>query len=109
MRQHPWGPGRAVQPGASLQEAIDRLEAGGVLSLAPGAWRENILIEKPLTLRGSGKGRSSVSGREKGYPAIWIAGPPGGEEMVVRLEGLEIGGARGDCAEWHQGSVRTGC
>lgn len=97
-----------TQPGTSLQAAIDRAAEGAVLWLAPGAWRENILIKRSLTLRGLGGGRSRIIGREGGYPVVRILAPAGSEGTIVRLEGLEISGAEGDCADWCRGICADG-
>jgi nitrous oxidase accessory protein NosD len=45
----------AVHPGESIQEAVNAAEPGDTIVLAPGTYRESVLITKAdLTLRGSG-------------------------------------------------------
>jgi nitrous oxidase accessory protein NosD len=41
-----------VEPGQSIQEAINKAPAGAVICLTAGTWQENVVIEKSLTLRG---------------------------------------------------------
>jgi len=38
-----------VQPGESIQAAIDQAQEGDVICLAEGTWVENVKIEKSLT------------------------------------------------------------
>lgn len=45
----------AVHPGESIQEAVDAAKPGETIVIAPGTYRESVLVTKPgLTLRGSG-------------------------------------------------------
>jgi parallel beta-helix repeat protein len=97
-----------IQTGASLQGGIDRAPEGAVLYPAAGVWQENILIGKSLTLRGLGVGKTIINGCRKGYPVVWIMPSAGLEEIMVRLEGLEIAGAHGDCADWRRGVCSDG-
>lgn len=39
-----------VRSGSSIQEAVDRAPAGGTLRVEPGAYRETIIIDKPLKI-----------------------------------------------------------
>ncbi len=47
-----------VQMGESIQAAIDAAPDGATIRLAPGLYRENIIISKPLRLVGSGRSPS---------------------------------------------------
>ena len=49
-----------VSPPASIQTAINAAKAGDTIELSPGIWRENLLIEKPLTLKGAGWNRTTI-------------------------------------------------
>ncbi len=50
-----------VHAGQSLQVAIDAAPEGAVIQLDEGAWKERVLISKPLTLEGSGWGETSIA------------------------------------------------
>jgi parallel beta-helix repeat protein len=43
-----------VQPGHSIQAAINPAAPGSTVRVAPGTYKESLLITKPITLRGSG-------------------------------------------------------
>lgn len=80
-----------VQPGESIQRAIDLAPPGAAITLAAGAWEENLVIGKPLTLRGAGAAASVIHAREPGQPVIRITanGP-----IEVQIQGLTAGEGR---------------
>jgi nitrous oxidase accessory protein NosD len=84
-----------LQPGDSLQQAIDQARKGDVICLQEGTWEENIKIGKSLVLRGQGPGATIIKAVEEGLPGIWIVG----RKIQVGLEGLTITGAYGGCAD----------
>ena len=49
-----------VTPGESIQKAIDSAEPHSTIHLAVGEFREQIIINKPLTLRGAGWDRTVI-------------------------------------------------
>jgi parallel beta-helix repeat protein len=51
---------KALQPGESLQAAIDAAAPGSVLKLAEGEWKERVTISKPLILEGAGWDKTIV-------------------------------------------------
>jgi parallel beta-helix repeat protein len=87
-----------VQPGESIQKAIYKAEAAerGMVCLTEGSWRENLVIEKSLTLRGAGPGKSIIS-VDHDRPVVLIISD---EEIEVTIEGLSITGAGfyGECS-----------
>jgi nitrous oxidase accessory protein NosD len=51
----------AVQPGQSIQAAIDHARPGDTIAVAPGVFRENLTITtNGITLRGAGSGRQGT-------------------------------------------------
>nr|BAL56238.1 cell surface protein [uncultured Acetothermia bacterium]BAL57899.1 cell surface protein [uncultured Acetothermia bacterium]BAL59022.1 cell surface protein [Candidatus Acetothermum autotrophicum] len=76
-----------VQPGESIQKAIDGASSGAVICLAAGMWEENIEIVKSLTLRGAGQKQTKIIGREAYKAVIKIVG---NTEIAVGIEKLTI-------------------
>ncbi len=71
-----------VQPGESIQKAIDAAQEGAFICLAAGTWEENIEIRRGLTLRGIGQEHTKLVPR-KGIVIIL-------SQHVVSLERLTI-------------------
>jgi nitrous oxidase accessory protein len=76
-----------VQPGKSIQAAINEAPPGAVICLPAGEWREHLTIGKSLTLRGE-RG-AIVYGYENEVPVIRVYNPTEGEVVVV-LEKLGL-------------------
>jgi len=83
-----------VRPGQSIQAAIDAADAGAVICLARGAWTENIVIDKPLTIVGRGAGRTAIEAARVLDPVVEVSGQGSGP-IDVKLEGLKISGVAG--------------
>ena len=78
-------------PGQSIWYAIKRASPGDVICLGPGTWRENLIIKKSLTIRGSGSDRTTIDGSANpGRPVILI---DSNSEIKVTIEELRIIGA----------------
>jgi len=88
-----------VNPGESIQAAIDRAEEGMVICLAEGVWEENIKIERSLTLRGTGRERTVIKGVQEGLPVVWITDSGDAQTVSVGIEELMITGGVGECAD----------
>jgi len=89
-----------VQLGESIQAAIDQAAEGDVICLAEGTWEENLKIEKSLTLRGVDAEETVIDGVEEGYPVVWIQRPEEAQTVSVKVEGLKVTGAKGECVDW---------
>lgn len=76
-----WSASWRVSPGESIQAAIDRAAAGDVIEIRRGRYRENLLIDKPLSLRGIE--RPTISGGDRGN-TIRVTAPD------VVIEGLIV-------------------
>ena len=60
-----------VDPEASIQAQIDAAPPGSTLCLPEGTWRESLVIDKPLTLRGQGPERTIIQAaiiQDGGWP-----------------------------------------
>jgi parallel beta-helix repeat protein len=100
-----WAAGREttlrVKSGESIQAAIDAAPEGASIDLEAGIWEENLVIEKSLTLRGSGKGEAVLRSAREGMPVVWIwISEEEVQTVSVTLEGLSIGGAFGYDPHW---------
>ncbi len=82
-----------LQPGESVQAAINEVPEGAVICLAEGTWEEHLDISKSLTLRGQTEA-ATIQGYEWGVPVIRVTAPSGVEVAVV-LEGLTVTGGTG--------------
>jgi len=74
-----------VQPGQSIQKAIDSVPEGAVICLAEGTWEEGIDIIKGLTLRGAGLEKTKLVSKAGIYISSSLKG-------AVSLERLTITG-----------------
>ncbi len=83
----------AVQPGESIQAAIDAAPEGAVILLAAGEWQEPLTITKSLTLRGEGPDKTTIRGQERDI-ALIKASNPGGQKALVVIQGLSAIGSR---------------
>jgi Right handed beta helix region len=70
----PTGPVRhLVRPGESIQKAVDAARSGDTVVVAPGTYRESVLIDKPdITLEGAG-------------PRTVITPAPGAQDACAKL------------------------
>jgi parallel beta-helix repeat protein len=97
-----------VQPGESIQQAIDQAAEGDVICLEAGTWEENVKIEKSLTIRGMGAEQTVIDGVQEGYPVVWITTPEEAQTVSIKVEGVKVTGAEGECADWYKGICAHG-
>ncbi len=76
-----------VQPGQSIQEAIDSAPEGAVICVSADnlPYWENLTIMKSLTLRGAGRDKTFLMGQDRNQPAISIGSST---QLEVVLEDL---------------------
>ncbi len=72
-----------------LQARIDAAKPGSILQLGPGRVRGRVVIDKPITIRGSGADRTTIDGTGKGSTICVDA-----TEGEVHLEELTVTGGR---------------
>jgi len=72
-----------------LQARIDAAAPGSTIQLGPGRVRGRVVIDKPLTLRGSGADRTTIDGTGKGSTICIDAG-----EGEVHIEEMTVTGGR---------------
>jgi protein-disulfide isomerase len=101
-----WGSATVeVAPGKSIQEAIDAAPPGAVIQLPEGTWRENLVIDKNLVIRGQGAENTTIVAAQVGHPVITVSPT---QTASVTLEGLKITGGTGDCADPSLGTCAHG-
>lgn len=83
-----------VDPGTSIQAALDGAPEGGVVCLGAGVWTEHLTITKPVRLQGQGAGHTVLRAEEAGVPVIRISSDEEGAEIYVGH--LAIGGGWGE-------------
>lgn len=80
-----------VQPGESIQRAIDSAPAGAVINVAAGVYREKLDIKKDgITLKGNGNAVLDMGGKSVDDGIISISG-----RKNVTIDGFEIKNATG--------------
>ncbi|MBC7684869.1 MAG: nitrous oxide reductase family maturation protein NosD [Bdellovibrionales bacterium] len=77
-----------VLPGQSISAAIVRAAAGDTLLIAAGNYPERLLIDKPLTLRGTG--RPTISGQHSGDVIRVTASDVVIEGLAIRDSGADL-------------------
>lgn len=75
--------------GEELQAKIDEAAPGSILQLGPGRIRGRLVIDKPITIRGSGADRTTIDGTGKGSTICVDA-----EEGEVHIEEMTVTGGR---------------
>ncbi len=90
-------------PFASVQEAIERAEAGAVIRVLPGTYRESLLIDKDVALEGEGADRVELRAPASDEAVVTIRTPQasaGAPPVEVALSGFTfVGGQTGVVVE----------
>ncbi len=83
-----------VEPGESIQAAIDAAPEGAVICLPAGKWHENIVISRSLVLRGEDADSVVLRSADPDTPRISVRAPD--EDVEVVIENIMIVGTEGD-------------
>jgi len=78
-----------VAPGELIAAAVGRAAPGDTVLVARGDYREHLLIDKPLTLRG--EGRPTISGDNRGDVIRVSASDVTIEGLIIRDSGADLG------------------
>lgn len=62
-----------VQPGQSIQQAINKAAEGAIICVAAGSFIENLAISKSVTLQGAGQGQVTITATTLATPVLRIA------------------------------------
>ena len=76
-----------VESGQSIQETIDAAPERTVIQVEPGTYRENLIIEKSLILKGAGWEETVIERKEQGKPVIMVKAD---QPIEVTIEGFMI-------------------
>jgi nitrous oxidase accessory protein NosD len=78
-----------VRLGESIQQAIEQAPWGGVICIEPGTYRESLVIDKTIHLKGVGEGAQDVKicAQNNGYSVIQIIGS---KMQYITLSNLNI-------------------
>ncbi|MBS3788290.1 right-handed parallel beta-helix repeat-containing protein [Candidatus Bipolaricaulota bacterium] len=79
----------------TIQPAIDAATPGDTVAIGKGIYKENLSIEKSITLRGAGEAKTIIKPAELGKPVLSIG--PG--EGTVNIKGVTVKGARAEGEE----------
>jgi hypothetical protein len=77
---------------STIQEAVDAGNYGETITLVAGTYQENLLIEKPFTIKGAGEGKTIIDGCRGG--SVIIVGK-NRSNIDVTLFGMTIMGGTG--------------
>ncbi|MCF7891220.1 right-handed parallel beta-helix repeat-containing protein [Candidatus Bipolaricaulota bacterium] len=89
----------------SIQKAINKASAGDVVYVEEGTYRENLNLNKKITIKGPGPKTVNIVSKEKGEPVI-SAGP---SNSKIKLAGVAIKGATGSkCPDLDKGICPVG-
>src|SRR3954469_71139 len=76
---------------ATVQAAVDAARAGGTIRLRPGTFAGGVIVDKSVTIDGSGARETVIAG---GGPVVTIGEFGAAEEPTVSISGVTITGGR---------------
>ena len=87
--------GTVVEPGESIQAAVDNADPGTTVRVKDGEYREQVIVRKDLTIQGEGDPTILPPAGELGVSGIAVVQPiigAAGESTELTLEGLTVDG-----------------
>lgn len=88
-----------------VQTAIEAADSKDTVLVKGGTYKENLTIDKSLTLKGEGDRKVKINGVEKGHPVLLI----GPSDVDVNLVDLSLQGAKGKlCSDREKGICPAG-
>jgi len=75
----------------TIQECINKAQAGDTILIAEGTYMENLIIEKSLILEGVGRDKVKIQAAARGKPVIQLMSD---NLIEVVIQGLTISGAK---------------
>ncbi len=81
-----------VQPGESIQAALNAAPEDAVVCLSAGQWEEDIVIRKSLTLRGEGPASSLIRTKDSEAGAAVVITSDGAEPVQAVIADLAVHG-----------------
>ncbi len=75
---------------STLQEALNRVKAGGTITLSGGSYTEQVQIYKSVTIRGEGPEFTVLQAPGSDWTGVTVST----DQVQVTLEGLRVTGAR---------------
>jgi hypothetical protein len=76
----------------SIQRGVNAANVGDTITVAPGAYQENVVIDKQVILAGSGSG-STITATDTNLPVISVTGSGVDASMPLSISGFKITGA----------------
>jgi len=86
---------------SNIQEAVDTANPGDIICIAEGTYIENIHIDKSLTIKGAGEGKTIVDGNHVG-PVFTVG--KNNPEANVMFFGMTMNNGSGDFTDNFEGS-----
>jgi predicted outer membrane repeat protein len=91
-----------VNPKARIQDGVTLASFGGVVNISAGTYKENVKIDKSLTVNGAGAAQTIVDGNKTG--SVFTVGK-NNRNAVVTLAGMAIQGGSGSLIKTAYGTT----